>query len=242
MFGRRNERTRVYVVPVTVASEFEQRHPASHPSDLFGAHRLDVLTSDGGTAISCLVVFCGKQATFTGVVLDAERQTAVHQPGISAPQKGWELRDSGIWAEQTCEATNGHWTYGLEAFALNFEEPDSLLGSAMGTRVPLGWELDFEATSGSQWLEGSKVGYQQIGTAHGLLLDESGEREVVGEAIRSHWWDGAGPTSIRLGKDRIGVGSPVAEIWTPGDLRPWHSVLWDRGFLTLRGSQQQELS
>lgn len=227
---------------MSVASEFEQRHPASNPSDLFGAHRLDLLADNGRTALSCLVVFCGKQATYTGVLLDTSRQMAVHQPGINAPKKGWELRDSGIWCEQTCEAADGHWSYGLEAFALDFDDPTSLLGPAMGVRVPLGWELEFEASAASNWLDSSEVGYSQHGRAHGLLLDETGEQEISGEAIRSHWWDGAGPTNIRLGKDQIGVGSPVAEIWTPGDLRPWHSVLWGNGFLTHRGSQLEELS
>lgn len=127
---------------------------------------------------------------------------------IPMPAAGWELRTSGLWADHICETPMEHWSYGLEAFALRIDEPTELLGRGYGERVPLGWELEFEATEGP--VAASDEAYAQAGTLHGLVLFADGEVEVEGPAVRSHRW-GAGthPVAPTTG---IAVPTPV-EVW-----------------------------
>ncbi len=129
------------------------------------------------------------------------------------PGQGIEVRTSGLWADHVCEDPYVHWSYGLEAFALALDDPVELLGRGLGHRVPLGWELDFEATDEPQWLGGEgpdhhaagSGGYRQLGTAHGLVLTAAGEHPVEGRAVRSHAWGG-----FRLAAETALAGGPRA--------------------------------
>ena len=99
--------------------------------------------------------------------------------------QGWELRSSGLWAEQICEQPFKHWSYGLEAFALAIDSPDELVRRAHGHRVPLGWELDFVSTSTP--VESDGDGVLQIGSAEGIVLSAEGEIPIEGSAVRGFW-------------------------------------------------------
>ena len=102
------------------------------------------------------------------------------------PANTWEIRGSGIWCEMVCETPLTHWSYGLEAFALAVDEPRDLVDTGIGHRVPLGWELDFEASGPATWLSDSC--YVQAGVGHGIMLSADGEREIDGRTRRWHWW------------------------------------------------------
>lgn len=117
---------------------------------------------------------------------------------IPLPSRGWEIRASGLWADHVCETPMDHWSYGLEAFGLSIDNPTELLGAALGDRVPLGWELEFEARAPAHFT-GSASRYGQIGSVHGLLLEHQRTTEVDGYGVRSHWWGTHGPTRIELG-------------------------------------------
>ena len=102
------------------------------------------------------------------------------EPNIPIPADRWEFRTDGLWAEQVCEKPHDHWSYGLEAFALEVDDPTELTSTGFGRRVPLGWELDFYATTPSRWLltdaeplEHSGA-YTQRENCPGLLLDAAG--------------------------------------------------------------------
>ena len=55
-----------------------------------------------------------------------------------------------------CEEPGRRWTYGLEAFALAVDDPAELLGRGYGHRVPLGWELEFEAPADARTRRASR--------------------------------------------------------------------------------------
>ncbi|MGH1488988.1 MAG: hypothetical protein ACRBK7_06260 [Acidimicrobiales bacterium] len=111
---------------------------------------------------------------------------------IVAPKQRWELRTTGLWADMICEQPFRHWSYGLEAFGLAIDEPEELLGRAYGQRVPLGWELDFEASEQELFPWDPADGYGQPGTADGLVLLADRSVPLHGSAVRQHWW---GPLS-----------------------------------------------
>lgn len=127
---------------------------------------------------------------------------------VPIPTKGWEIRASGLWADHVCETPMEHWSYGLEAFGLAIDDPGELLGDALGDRVPLGWELEFEARAPAQ-ATGADDRYGQIGSVHGLLLEKSMTTEVDGYGVRSHWWGTSPPSRIVLGEPQAAAASVV---------------------------------
>ena len=186
------------------------------------------------------------RSSFQAVVIGDGRPIVISDVDIPLPKAtGWEIRTSGLWADHVCEQWYQHWSYGLEAFALAIDEPNELLGSARGDRVPLGWELEFEASEppvlepgpspdGDGW-------YRQLGIAHGLLLSADGEREIEGRALRSHRWGAATfPPEVVLAGGAAGNGaSPPAEpgaadqVALPGVDEVWYVERTPSGARTL---------
>jgi hypothetical protein len=161
---------------------------------------------------------------FHAAVLEAGRQPiAISDCEVPAPESGWELRTSGLWADHVCESPFEHWSYGLEAFALALDDPAELLGQGYGVRTPLGWELEFEA-SGDPVPDGDES-YTQPGVGHGLLLFAGREVEIEGRASRSHrWGGGAFPAD-----DGLDDGMPAqAEVGLPTPDGVWW-VIWTGG-------------
>ncbi len=160
---------------------------------------------------------------FVAVVLSSGAlPVVVVECDISIPTRGWEIRASGLWADHVCEKPLAHWSYGLEAFALAVESGTELEPDGRGERVPLGWELEFEADGDPEWSTGEESwhGYVQFGQVHGLLLDADGETEFTGAGTRGHWWGEERPAtagtrrqastsgesvSARGGQDRVAV-------------------------------------
>ncbi len=208
----------------------EQRRP---PDDgvRFEGHRLDVWVSSdhrfGPLALSAAVTAePGVGAcTVTAVVLGerAERRVMTEDQ-VTLPSRGWELRASGLWVDHVCETPLDHWSYGLEAFALRLDDPDELLGRGRGERVPLGWELEFEAQSPAGWVTDQE--YRQLGLVHGLLLDAEGRYEIEGRSVRTHWWGSNPPDRIVVGE----ASGPVrSEVFVPTRAGTWRQTLWGAG-------------
>lgn len=168
-----------------------------------------VFASDGTTAVWLRVARFSTGAWFQAALLRSGQQSIVlAEEDIPHPGIRWELRSSGLWADHNCETPLEHWSYGLEAFALALEDPEQLVREGVGDRVPIGWELDFEAEAGATPLDDSSLGvtapsstgYSQRGHMHGLLLTKQGESEFEAPAIRHHWWGeaDAGPRTMNL--------------------------------------------
>jgi hypothetical protein len=55
-----------------------------------------------------------------------------------------ELRTDGLWAEIVCEVPGEHWTFGLEAFGLLLDDLDEARTATVGTRLPVGFDLEWD--------------------------------------------------------------------------------------------------
>jgi hypothetical protein len=55
-----------------------------------------------------------------------------------------DVRTDGLWASLTCETVGAHWSVGMEAFAVGYDDPVNALGDERGDRVALGFDLEWE--------------------------------------------------------------------------------------------------
>ena len=74
----------------------------------------------------------------TGVVV-------VHDDDVPPP-RGEQLvvRAEGLWAELVCETPGEHWSFGLEAFGVRFDDEHEAATSDRGERVAVGLDLEWE--------------------------------------------------------------------------------------------------
>jgi hypothetical protein len=110
---------------------------------------------------------------------------------IPMPRRRLEIRGSGLWADHVCETPLEHWTIGNEAMGLAVSDPGELLGRARGEIVPLGFDLEWEATGApSPGVVGApgggtSTGYEIAAAVHGLVL--VGDRQVDVDGL-GRWW------------------------------------------------------
>lgn len=205
----------------------ERRRPPGREPGWVEVHRVDAVAADRGLALSWSVTARPHEgrAGFLAALLRAGHPPVVlAEHDAELPAAGWELRTSGLWADNVCETPFEHWSYGLEAFALLVDDPAELLGRALGDRVPLGWELEFEAEAEAE-PEGPS-GYRQAGEVHGLLLLGRDRLEVSLEGTRRRWWGRSAPDAL--------VGArPDGAVALPGVTGTWWSVLGGGGGLAV---------
>jgi hypothetical protein len=106
-------------------------------------------SDDHGIAGSVhLVVPAGSgRASYTAhISLPGEGVVVVEDDDV-APPKGplLAVRADGLWAELVCETPGEHWSFGLEAFGLRFDDADEASVSDRGDRVAIGLDLEWEA-------------------------------------------------------------------------------------------------
>ena len=187
----------------------ERRHPV-HGGD--EGHRLIAGSAAGGDE---LIVQTRRAVDGTISYLAmwwpaAGDPVVLAERGVADNGRSWEIRHSGLWAEQVCEVPFEHWSYGLEAFALELDDPVALLGAGLGHRVAFGFELDFVAGDELVSAESSDI---QIGELSGIVLLGVEQIEIEHwPAHRVHWWDGAAPMADR---------GPVGAIAIPDDETIW---------------------
>ncbi len=56
------------------------------------------------------------------------------------------VRAEGLWAELLCETPGEHWSFGLEAFGVRFDDEAEAATSDRGERIPVGFDLEWETT------------------------------------------------------------------------------------------------
>ena len=54
------------------------------------------------------------------------------------------VRGEGLWAELLCETPGEHWSIGLEAFGVRFDDEAEAAASDRGERVAVGFDLEWE--------------------------------------------------------------------------------------------------
>ena len=116
---------------------------------------------------------------------------AVRDHDVELPRgRALEVRSAGLWAELTCETPLDHWSAGLEAFAVALDDPTEAWRGERGDPVPLGLDMEWEATGGAGAVPG---GYAQPSAVSGEVLVGSERIAVDGRGWRTHLWGVAGP-------------------------------------------------
>ena len=88
----------------------------------------------------------GAPAAFDArLALPGEGFVVVHDDDVPAP-RGAQLvvRADGLWAELLCETPGEHWSFGLEAFGVRFDDEAEAAVSDRGERVAVGFDLEWE--------------------------------------------------------------------------------------------------
>ena len=65
--------------------------------------------------------------------------------------RGFEVRTDGLWVAVTCETPDEHWSVGMEAFAVGYDDPAGALGDERGDIVALGFDLEWERAADDTW-------------------------------------------------------------------------------------------
>jgi hypothetical protein len=193
----------------------ESDHEPTADTEWQEAHRVDAVFAAAQLTLSLMITKYPHRghATYHAVILRfGERPVAVVEFEVPLPAATWEIRASGLWADHICETPMDHWSYGLEAFGLALDDAEELLGSALGERVPIGWELEFEARAPAHFTAPDRYG--QIGVMHGLLLEKHSSTEIDGVAVRSHWWGRSPPSRVDVGE--VPTGPPALVLPTIG--------------------------
>lgn len=204
-----------------VEAQFEPRRTPGNGAGWFEAH-LTLATGPQGSVVIWSSIHPDRDhAEQACVVWPAGGKPVVMiEADIPIPAKRWEFRTSALWVEQVCESPHEHWSYGLEAFALELDDSTELIRTGFGTRVPLGWELDFYGSTAPRWLlTGAQPleqagAYTQAGSLTGILLDADGQHPWDGSGQRWHWW-GTEPLSGAGLRRRDVPASPPEQLHLP---------------------------
>jgi hypothetical protein len=139
------------------------------------------------------------------------RLVAVRDHEVPLPRgAGLEVRADGLWGELVCETPLEHWGVGLEAFGIAYDDPADAWGDEWGERIPVGLDLEWEATAEPGDLPAAGpdprpggVTYRQPGRVHGEILVGPDQRipfEGTGFRSRSSgvldWWSGPLPRRL----------------------------------------------
>jgi hypothetical protein len=106
-----------------------------------------------------------------------------------------EVRTSGLWADHNCETPLDHWSLGLEAFAVAFDDPAEAYGAMWGERVPFGFDLEWETNGGAFRYPPGVDRYEVPCRVHGEVLVGAETLEIDAVGQRDHswgvrdWWD-----------------------------------------------------
>lgn len=138
-------------------------------------------------------------------LLSGGRLVAVRDHEVTPPRTGLEVRADGLWADVVCETPLEHWSIGLEAFGVRFDDPAEAWRDEWGERLPVGLDIEWEeagppaagALPGPS--AGADGGYRQPGRVQGEILIGSERIAFDGPGHRARrwgeadWWSGAGP-------------------------------------------------
>jgi hypothetical protein len=145
------------------------------------------------------------------------RLIAVRDHEVPLPRTGLEVRADGLWGELVCETPLEHWSIGLEAFGLAYDDLADAWGDEWGERLPVGLDLEWEVEPGAGRIPelapapsatpagsrpsppsgpsaGAGVGYSHAGSVQGEILVGNDRIPFAGTGFRSRasgvldWW------------------------------------------------------
>jgi hypothetical protein len=104
-------------------------------------------SDDQGVSGSLRLVVDGANASFAAqVVVPEVGVVVVRDDDVPAPRRHDVLvvRAEGLWAELLCETPGEHWSVGLEAFGVRFDDEAEAATNDRGERVPVGFDIEWE--------------------------------------------------------------------------------------------------
>ena len=111
-------------------------------------HAWSLEFADGqGISGSLRLTVDGTVASFHAQVVVPEAGVVVVRDDEVAPPKRDDVvvvRAEGLWVELLCETPGEHWSIGLEAFGVRFDDEAEAAASDRGERVPVGFDLEWE--------------------------------------------------------------------------------------------------
>lgn len=155
---------------------------------------------------------------WTGVIEQDRPLASVVEFGAGSGRPTLELRTGGLWADHNVETPFSHWSVGLEAFAVGLDDPCDVFRAFRGTRVPLGYDVEWEMAPDDLLAVPSAQGYLQPANVHGEVLVGAATYELDGFGTRSHTW-GPMPATGMQWRGRDVTGAYLAA-WEDGE-PPW---------------------
>lgn len=136
-------------VPVVRPGD-EARHRARPDAGWREVWRFDVVTDDASTGATVRLALHPDRALASyRVLLFGEGRPLIalvdEEVPLPRPAGGLEIRSIGLWADHVCERGLEHWGVGVEAFALEVDPTTEVGSDALGERVPLGLDVEWEA-------------------------------------------------------------------------------------------------
>jgi len=110
-----------------------------------------------------------------------------HHEAALPKDPGFEIREDGLWSVQYCETALEHWTIGLETFAVSLDDPADAYRGERGDKVPLGFDLEWEAVAPAYDYPGV-TRYEQSCRVTGEILVGSDRIDFDGPGQRDHSW------------------------------------------------------
>ena len=157
------------------------------------------------------------------------RLVAVRDHEVPLPRAGLEVRADGLWGELVCETPLEHWSIGLEAFGIAYDDPADAWGDEWGERLPVGLDLEWEATADPAAVppagpapDAGGIGYAQPGRVHGEILVGPDRIPVSGTGFRSRasgvldWWSGRPHGRLAWVSQDTGTAADSRDEVTPG--------------------------
>src|SRR5437763_3828554 len=189
-------------------SSDEHRRPPEDDPWWADAWEVDFAATDGPAAEAGvggfvrLALLPNQGVAWWWTALLTPRLVAVRDHEVPLPRTGLEVRADGLWGELVCETPLGHWSIGLEAFGIAYDDPADAWGDERGERLPVGLDLEWEATAEPGALPPAGpapggpggVGYAQPGRVHGEILVGADRILFSGTGFRSRasgvldWW------------------------------------------------------
>ncbi len=120
---------------------------------------------------------------FEFVVPDGLGVVVVDDEDIVPPRgRDFECRAEGLWFAAICETAGEHWSFGLEAFGLGFDDAAAAAAGGFGERLAVGYDLEWEIVPGGPHGSSGAIedGDARIGTVFGTVLVGSEVYDIDG--------------------------------------------------------------